>query len=110
MSQKLQFQMPSTYESPLGLPLHWLNEVTGVLPAAVMAFVGYGAEPDSHPEPTADQLALTIAYLGYFIDAPCWRDMDGQLDGLRADAKTLTTFAQVNAWIMRCLKIGIDPL
>lgn len=106
-----------TYLPPLGTPLYWRDELSGELHDAIHAFVGYGA--DKRNLPTFKQVVLTVAYLKYVIDAPCWRG-DTMLDGLRAQAEELVSSKkcavigewcdEINAWIMKCLEIGIDPL
>lgn len=109
MMTTLTVEMPTTYLPPLGTPLYWRNETTGVLSAAVWAYLSHGADPERHPSPTATQLVLLIAYLHYVIHAPCWYGQ-GELAQLRADVADLQTLADVQSWIMRCLAIGVDPL
>lgn len=101
-------RMPRTYDPSLGVPLYWMNEQSGVLVAAVKAYFAHGAEPDTYPPPNAEQLALVIDYCRYVIYAPCWHGKD--VKGLRKDIQQVTTLAELHAWIMRCLDIGIDPL
>lgn len=111
MNHTLTFQMPTTYMPPYGTPLYWKDEVTGVLGEAIWAYVAHGAEPQNFPAPTAEQLALLVAYLQYEIGAPCWRDSgNGELERLREQAGQMTTVAEIDAWIQGCLQIGIDPL
>lgn len=105
----LSFEMPTTYEPPLGTPLYWRNEVTGVLGAAIWAYIAHGAEPTVQPAPSAEQLALVVAYLRYVINAPCWHGGMG-LAVARIGVEKLATVEDVQTWIMGCLEIGIDPL
>ena len=109
MNHTLSFQFPTTYLAPLGTPLYWRDEMSGVLPAAIWAYIAHCAEPLTAPAPTSDQLVLTIAYLRYVIAAPCWHG-DGELAALRADAGKLATLRDVRAWIGRAVELGIDPL
>lgn len=106
----LSFEMPTTYVLPYGTPLYWRDEMTGVLGVAVWAYISHSAEAQNHPVPTREQLMLLVAYLRYVINAPCWEDDTGELERLRTDIGTLTSVGDVQAWIMRCLQIGIDPL
>lgn len=110
MIHTLSFEMPTTYALPYGTPLNWRDEVTGVLGEAVWAYISHSAEPTNFPAPSPEQLSLLIAYLRYVINAPCWEDDTGELERLRADIDTLTNVGGVQTWIMRCIKIGIDPL
>jgi len=103
--------MPNFYVPPLELPLYWRDEQTGVLPAAIWAYIEHGADK-TKPEPNADQLALIIDYAQYFIKAPCW-DMSEvfatELSKLREQATKLQSVADIHAWIFDCMEIGIDP-
>jgi len=120
MIHTLSFEMPTTYEPPLGTPLYWRDEVTGVLGAAIWAYISHGAEPDNYPAPSADQLALVIAYLRYVLGAPCWRDSHslpraaeaggGELVRLREFAAQMTTLKEVDFFLRGCMAIGLDPL
>lgn len=102
-------QMPTTYL--YGLPFYWRDEQTGVLPAAMQAYVFYVANPEGYPAPTADQLRLVIDYFRYVINAPCWRvDIIGKLSQARVLASGMTTIEQVEQFIDDCLAIGIDPI
>lgn len=100
------FTMPTEYVQPLGTPLYWSDEVTGVLPAAVLNFISHCAEPDIHSPPTADHLALVIGYLRYYINAPCWVGVQG----LRDQAAKMTTAGEIGAWLNDCVRMGLDPL
>lgn len=111
MIHTLTFEMPRMYEPPLGTHLYWRAETSGVLSVALWAYILHGAEPDTYPAPTPEQLQLAISYLRYVIGAPCWTDGgSGALATLREQAATLATVAEVDAWIAACVEIGIDPL
>jgi hypothetical protein len=99
------FQMPQIYLLPTGGPLYWRNEQTGVLTAAVFAYL--------NRDPTGDQLELVRKYLEYYIHAPCWNVVDSfedELEELRRSSKTIKTYGEIHDWIFRALEIGIDPL
>ena len=116
-----KFTMPAFYQTigniagfPLtGLPLNWRNEVSGVLPAAVHAYLNNridGAPLDEI------QFEIVRSYLEHYIQAPCWNHMneDGELTAclaaLRRDVLTLRTPQEIGVWISGCMDIGIDPL
>jgi hypothetical protein len=95
--------MPDHYVQPYGTPYYWGVETSGVLPAAVMAYLE-GRESPS-------QLRLTIDYCAYLIRAPCWRSDPSQaLEDLRRTIARVTTRAGLAAWLCQCLALGIDPL
>lgn len=94
-----------------GTPVNWRDDVTGMLPAAVWAFLDNLA--------SADQLQLVIRYTQYHIHAPCWLescpwDVDEEtaeeIRALRALSLTLTTRQDVQSYIHRSMDLGIDPL
>jgi hypothetical protein len=113
----MKFEMPHNYRDmgPVkGLPLNWRDEVTGILPAAIKAYLDHcvdGAQLDEA------QLEIVRAFMEHYINAPCWNwaveadeEMALELAGLRLDVAFLKTSEAVGAWISRCLDIGIDPL
>jgi hypothetical protein len=105
----VDFALPG-YQPPWGTPLYWRNEQT-VLPAAMLAYINHAAFPKQYPTPSAEQLALVIGFLRYFIDAPCWVDPASLwLPRLRNQAKQMRSVEDVNRWINQCLKFGLDPL
>jgi hypothetical protein len=110
------------YLEPFGLPLRWLDDVTGDLPRAVNEYLDNRI--DGHPI-TDQNLSLVIDYLVHVICAPCWNEsarlavaegdetLAAELIQLRLDIavhETVKTPEQVAAWIRRCVAIGIDPL
>lgn len=97
------------YRPPLGLPLRWQDEQSGLLPAAVMAYYYHGAHPADHKAPTPGQMSLVIEYVRYYMAAPCWEGGDG-LERLRAQAAELKTAPDLDHWIGECMEYGIDPL
>jgi hypothetical protein len=63
--------IPRIYDSRLGTPLYWRNEISGVLSDAIMAYFAY--QTGSRDEPLTDaQAALVLGYARYYVDAPCW--------------------------------------
>lgn len=99
-------QLP--YLPPLGLPLSWRDEQSGTLPTIVMHYHDRPSIPLS-----PDHWRALIAYLRYWIQAPCWRDSgDGlvTLVELRREIDQVQTVADLDRWIGRCLELGIDPL
>ncbi len=107
---------PPFYPRPGGLPFYWRDEITGMLPAAVWAYIEHMAD-HSKPMPSTEQLTLVIIYIGHFINAPCWNAPFGEptpfveeLTHLRERAKSLQTVRDIAAWIDLAMEIGLDPL
>lgn len=110
------FSMPSFYRPPLGIPLSWRDEQSGVLEKAVWAYIEAccGA-----PEPTDKQLALLCAWCSYYIHAPCWmdnlkrggapNDMVEELRELMKRVKTLASFESIKRWSEEASELGLDP-
>jgi hypothetical protein len=97
------------YRPPWGLPAAWRDDVSGVLPAVVMAY--HAAALNDAPPLNPAQLELLRSYLEYVITAPCWRDSDqGEIAALRRRIATARTVAAIDRWLDACLAIGIDPL
>lgn len=108
---------------PGGLPMNWRDEQTGILPAAVKAYLDYQCEKDAK-EPTPEQLDLLIDFLRHYICAPCWngpareaRDagdnsIAATLIQLRLDIceGRVKTVQEIDQWIHRCLEICLDPI
>lgn len=90
------------YRAPLGLPAYWSGDVSGVLPAAVMAY--HAAALGQGSPLTPAQLELLRSYLEYFIGAPCWRDTEGgEIAALRQQIVAARTVEAIDAWIDACL-------
>jgi len=102
-------RIPNFYMPPLGGPLNWGDEQSGELPSAVMAFF--------HKTQTPEQLELVRQYCEYYIHAPCW-DMNPhhdeetrqELEQVRKVIRQVKNWRELNAWIHKCLNMGIDPL
>lgn len=90
-----------------GGPLYWRDEASGVLAAAVEAYLAHCV--DHAPEPTPEQFALLKDYCDYWVHAPCWRSVGG-LEELRSSIKSVLTVAEMRAWLRDALGEGIDPL
>src|SRR5947209_8134403 len=110
-------RMPAVYVSgPGGAgPVRWQDDVTGVLPMAIHAFIDEGlGRAVCMPE----QVELVRDYCEYYINAPCWDfgtpeeapDFYKEFTDLRERIKTLRTAKEIAAWIWDALKVGIDPL
>lgn len=109
------------YRPPLGLPLRWQDDVSGQVPAAVNAYFDH--QLGKGPAPTTEQWSLLIDWLIHFICAPCWSataragvaegydEQANELIRLRLDLvqERVTTPADLHAWTVRCLELGIDP-
>jgi hypothetical protein len=94
--------------NPFGLaPFYWANE-QGALPGAVEAYFDWILEGRS---PAAEQVELLCDYARYWINAPCWRDDDGELvlAELRERARTLASLESLERWIAEAMSVGIDP-
>jgi hypothetical protein len=90
------------YRPPFGGPAYWRDERSGVLPAAVLAYLE-GRE-------TRAQLDLVLRYCAYWIEAPCWRaDPMLPLETLRQTIRQVATHAGLSAWRRDALALGIDP-
>lgn len=105
--------IPNSYRPPQGLPLRWQDEHSGTLPAAVRAFLDAGIARTEMAD--TQQFLLVREWLSYYICAPCWNRIETNeehphLAKLKASILTLSTRAQVSAWIWECLELGIDPL
>lgn len=104
----VRFVMPNFYVEPWGLPLNWRAEVSGVLPAAMWAYISHVADP-KEPAPSEEQLEAIVVYIRYFIQAPCWRGGE-ELAALRAEAAQLaSTVEAIRRWNWQAMKIGLDP-
>lgn len=105
-------RMPKVYQ-PGGGPLRWQDDVTGVLPSAVKAFLDEGL---GHKRCTPEQVELVRDYCEYYINAPCWQ-LGEETDPYhiaflagREHVKTLKSVKELSVWIRSALDLGIDPL
>lgn len=105
--------IPNVYRPPLGLPLYWRDDQSGVLADAIKAYLDERIEGK---QMTAEQFDLVRAFLSYYINAPCWSrnltddEKSVRLMALRADVRNLKKPDDISGWIRRCLDIGLDPL
>lgn len=101
-------RMPKVYQ-PGGGPLRWQGDVTGVLPAAVRAFIDEGL---GRAKCTPEQVELVRDYMEYYVNAPCWltEGMEQEFADLRTHIKSLKTAKEIATWIKDALEVGLDPL
>jgi hypothetical protein len=116
-------RMPGYRVGPMGwlCPMHWHDEVSGQLPAAVKAYL----DNRIHLKPvTRDQLELLRDYFEHYINAPCWGQISQEpcwrqtsqgafeleLAALQSQVKSLESVEDLALWLHGCMEIGIDPL
>jgi hypothetical protein len=106
-----EFNIPQIY--PDGGPLRWQDEISGVLPTAMKAFINHKDKAD---DCTTEHLEIVRRYCEYYINAPCFitNPAEGEED-LKASIKQLATIEpltpqDLDAWLWKALEIGIDPL
>lgn len=111
------FRIPNFYLLPLGGPLNWGDEQSGVLVKAVMAYLNHKETPMFRPH-----MKILVEYLRYYIHAPCWDENphhDSETRAQLADMRKrilaiqngpLGDEREIERWIMDCLEMGIDPL
>ncbi|MEH1882476.1 hypothetical protein [Nostoc sp.] len=98
-------RIPDVYRPPLGLPLNWKDETSGVLPRVVFKFFS------SH-QLTPDEISLIAEYCQHYINAPCWQvseEATSYLAALRQAATLISSVDDLSEWINACLEIAIDP-
>lgn len=83
------------------VPLYWMNEITGNLALSVKRYL-------SGAELTQSDVTMLCAYLTEWIEAPCWNDGE-EVNGLRDLVGSLTTRQQIDLWVERAQRIGLDP-
>jgi hypothetical protein len=97
--------MPKMYQHGGG-PLRWQDDVSGVLPRAVWAYLEHKAN--------AEQIELIRDYYEYYIHSPCWQTGDGDFKKrfieLRERIKHPMTEPELYQWTVDALHVGIDPL
>lgn len=102
--------IPNFYRPPLGLPLNWHDEVSGILAAAVNAYLDNRIEGKPI---TDEQVSLVRTYIVHYIGAPCWdnEEFSKELALLRRTARReLRTPEDIGKWICDAMEIGLDPL
>jgi hypothetical protein len=81
-------------------PFYWVHEKTGVLAEAVRAYI-------TGDTLTEIQFSYMRAYLKQWMRYP-W---DGDhIEGLRRDLETMTTPAELAAWLDRACDSNVNPL
>ena len=94
--------MRTDYIQPQGAPYAWNVQNDEALSEAVKSFF--------RKETTPEQIVLLRQYVTYYIDAPGWRDEDGQvLTALRERAAKIDTGGKLREWLRDALLLGIDP-
>ena len=101
--------IPNFYRPPLNLPLNWRDEVSGVLPAAVEAYLDNRIEGTTI---TDAQITVLREYIVHYINAPCWDNPEfvTELAHLRTVAPGLDTATDIAEFIRLAMDIGLDPL
>ena len=84
-----------------GAPGYWMNETSGVLRPAIVAYLAGTAM-------TSWQIAIMRSYLRQWIGAPAWLGPD--VAELRATVDGLTTRHDISAWLDLADRAGVDPL
>lgn len=87
-------------------PGYWMNETSGRLVPVVRGYL-------EGRELTPGELDLMRAYLRQWVEAPVWRSLPGEPDGLaelRRDVDTISDRRSLAGWLERALALGIDPL
>lgn len=102
---------------PGGRPLYWGHDVSGVLVAAVHAYLA--CQTNQGPEPSAEDLEILIDYLRHYACAPCWHETARDWPEFEAALVTLRleicegyveTPDEIHDWLLRLLDYGLDPL
>jgi hypothetical protein len=106
-------QLPYVDMGHAQVPLYWMNEQSGILKESIQAFLEAGM---GKSEISPEQFELVRGYLEYVIKAPCWQEPPLPEKGtptlaeLRREIVEAKTTKELDAWLHRCLKLGIDPL
>lgn len=106
------------YVTDLKVPVYWKDDQSGVVSGAIWAYICHCADPSKEPAPNQEQLRLTVEYLKYYANAPCWEISEqfaGELARLRRRIEEIAAAEAVDPgavrrWISDCLDIGVDPL
>jgi hypothetical protein len=109
-------RMPQTY-GVNGVPVHWHDDRTGELPAAVMHYLAW-ATGDREDCPQGEAFELLREYMVYHSKAPCWLEvaaghgpeMAKDIRLLVEKAEGILNLADVGKYLEACLDVGIDPL
>lgn len=94
-----------------GMPVYWQYDVSGTMQTIIRAFL--------NRTETAEQLAMVIKFLRYFIHAPVWletrpfkasEETEQKIKQLRDYANRMKTRAEVENFLNQCIDEGLDPL
>lgn len=88
-------------EEVSGIPGYWMNETSGALRPAVLAYL---AGDEIKPE----HIMAMRAYLRQWIAAPGF--CGPQVEQLRADVDFVASRKSLNEWINLAIDAGVDPL
>lgn len=108
-SPKITFER--LYLPPTGGPCYWVSETSGILSAAMEAYIKLEVEKTSPPNPAQTQLIR--AYFEYYVFAPCWErepECAAELTDLRRAIEEAESLDQIDAWLDRAWRLGINPL
>jgi hypothetical protein len=93
-------------------PKYWMNETSGYLARAMRGFIAFPAL-----EMPAEDLGLIRDYIIQWIDSPAWEANANsgagwaeELAELRAAARRIANVRKLNAWLIRAVDCGLDPL
>ena len=87
--------------SPARIPGYWMNETSGVLAPAVMAYLeGIPMNPL--------EIAAMRAYFRQWVQGDFRGGED--LEALRRGVDAIATREDIDAWLDAALELGIDPL
>lgn len=84
----------------IDIPRYWRHETTGVLSAAIEAYLAGGEMKTEH-------IVAMRAYLRQWINGD-WRGW--RVAELRREVELLTSRAEIERWLDHCVDLGIDPL
>lgn len=90
-----------------GAPGYWMDEASGELRPAILAYMRQATISGSPPMSDA-HIAAMRDYLRQWIMAPLWRGP--MIDVLRTKVGELTTFEEIERWMDMAEAQDIDPL
>lgn len=85
----------------MSAPGYWVYETSGVLIAAVRAYL-------NHDEMTPAEIAAMRAYLRQWIEKGAWAGPE--IERLKSGVDGLTSRQAIEDWLDKAERVGIDPL